>query len=145
MQNRKYDIGWNRKYAPQDCIAFTFDDIINIVSLDFAHSHFTLGDAVFVQKDGCPICGYLSSPLAQMKCMCDEVVLIRTLIKPTFSKQIYGMRQIDDLLLLILANWSNEHEMQEAHKLLQAIQSRKVVQHKNLDGVILATTPRWLV
>eukprot|EP00808_Paulinella_micropora_P014167 g60580.t1 len=48
----KYDVGWNRSYAPQDYIAFTFEDIINIVSLDFAHSHFTLGDAVFVRKDG---------------------------------------------------------------------------------------------
>eukprot|EP00808_Paulinella_micropora_P032006 g66338.t1 len=60
--NGKYDIGWNRSYAPQDYIAFKFDDIINLVALDFAHSHFTLGDAVFVQKDGCPIGGYLSSP-----------------------------------------------------------------------------------
>eukprot|EP00808_Paulinella_micropora_P001188 g35708.t1 len=41
----KYDVGWNRSYAPQDYIAFTFEDIINIVCLDFAHSHFTLGDA----------------------------------------------------------------------------------------------------
>eukprot|EP00808_Paulinella_micropora_P025031 g69284.t1 len=40
---------------PMHNIAFTFEDINNIVSLDFAHSHFTIGDAVFVQKDGCPI------------------------------------------------------------------------------------------
>eukprot|EP00808_Paulinella_micropora_P008144 g21719.t1 len=66
----------SRYYAPQDYIAFTFEDIINIVSLDFAHSHFTLGDAaVFVQKDRCPLGGYLSSPLAHMKCMCDEAIL----------------------------------------------------------------------
>eukprot|EP00808_Paulinella_micropora_P025183 g2441.t1 len=58
-QTGKYDVGWNRRYASQDYIAFTFEDIINIVSLDFAHSHFTFGDAVFVQKDGCPIGGYL--------------------------------------------------------------------------------------
>eukprot|EP00808_Paulinella_micropora_P000709 g52394.t1 len=99
-ENGKYDVGWNRSYAPHDYFAFTFDDIINIVSLDFAHSHFTLGDAVFVQKDGCPIGGYLSSALAQMKCMCDEEVLIRTLLSTSFAKKIYGIRQIDDLLLL---------------------------------------------
>eukprot|EP00808_Paulinella_micropora_P005891 g61398.t1 len=92
--NGKYDIGWNRSYAPQDYIAFTFDHIINIVSLDFAHSHFIIGDAVFVQKDGCPIGGYLSSPLAQMKCMCDEDVLIRTLLTPSSSKHFYGIRQV---------------------------------------------------
>eukprot|EP00808_Paulinella_micropora_P023230 g61759.t1 len=31
-QDGKYDIGWNRNYAPQDYIAFTFNDIINILS-----------------------------------------------------------------------------------------------------------------
>eukprot|EP00808_Paulinella_micropora_P009841 g82475.t1 len=112
--NGKYDTGWNRSYAPQDYIAFTFDDIYNIVSLDFAHSHFIIGDAVFVQKDGCPIGGYLSSPLAQMKCMCDEAVLIRPLLTPSSSKHFYGIRQVDDLLLLILANWHDELEVQEA-------------------------------
>eukprot|EP00808_Paulinella_micropora_P003324 g3234.t1 len=122
-QTGKYDIGWNRNYAPQDYIAFTFDDIINIVSLDFAHSHFTLGDAVFVQKDGCPIGRYLSSPLAQMKCMCDEAVLIRTLLKPSLTKHFYGIRQIDDLLLLILANWDNDLEMAEVQMILEAIRN----------------------
>eukprot|EP00808_Paulinella_micropora_P017271 g19149.t1 len=43
-------------------------------------------------------------PLAQMKCMCDEVVLLRMLLKPSFTKHVYGKRQIDDLLLLILAS-----------------------------------------
>eukprot|EP00808_Paulinella_micropora_P012504 g14177.t1 len=103
-QTGKYDIGWNRSYAPQDYIGFTFDDIINIVSPDFAHSHFTLGDAVFVQKDGCPI-----------------AVLIRTLLTPSFTKHIYSIRQINYLLLLIFANWSDELDVKEAQKLLQAI------------------------
>eukprot|EP00808_Paulinella_micropora_P020617 g55459.t1 len=51
-----------------------------------------------------------------------ETVLIRTLLSTSFAKQIYGIyRQIDDLLLLILANWNNEQEANEVHKLLQAI------------------------
>eukprot|EP00808_Paulinella_micropora_P016899 g70674.t1 len=102
-------------------IAFTFDDITNIVFLDFSHSHFTLGDAVFVQKDGCPIGVYLSSPLAQIKCMCDEAVLIRTLLMSSLAKHFYDIRQIDNLLLLILADCDNELEMAAIQMILQAI------------------------
>eukprot|EP00808_Paulinella_micropora_P005046 g74799.t1 len=40
---------------------------------------------------------------------------------PLCRKRIYGIRQIDDLLLLILANWDDELEMKEAQKILQAI------------------------
>ena len=100
----RYHTSWHHSASRDEYTIFSFKDLKEIITMDLDHSHFIIGNKIFVQIQGCPIGGYLSAPLAVLKCIHDEVKFLASLRQP---ERLYGIRQVDDLLLLILHEKDN--------------------------------------
>jgi hypothetical protein len=98
----KHFVGWHHSSAREEYAIFSFDDLIMLMNLDLDHSHFTMGNSIWVQVEGCPIGGFLSTGLALTKCIHDEFRYLTSL--GNSSQRIRGIRQVDDLLLMIQYN-----------------------------------------
>ena len=103
----------------ENWISFTKQDIINVVTLDLSTAYQTANSSIFRQTTGCPMGGYLSAIYANVKCAYDESLFIHNL-GPTHNR-IYGIRQMDDLLLWIAYNRTSYRSRIEAEKLKQTI------------------------
>eukprot|EP00808_Paulinella_micropora_P003722 g5337.t1 len=97
----KHRVGNKTSTARDDFYFFTFQYVIALVQLDLDHAHFTMGNGVFMQLHGCPIGGYVSAQLAVLKCMVDEHTNLTVYIPRPLRKSFFGIRQVDDLLLLV--------------------------------------------
>ena len=97
---------------PDDHLIFSRKDILNIVNLDLNTSYQTKGNDLFIQNHGCPMGGFLSAIYANIKCAFDELKFIQTLGKK--SDRIYGIRQMDDLILWISYDPNDHASYKEA-------------------------------
>eukprot|EP00808_Paulinella_micropora_P006436 g20578.t1 len=97
----KHQVGYKTSTAKDNFYFFTFQDVIALVQLDLDHAHFAMGNGVFMQLHVCPIGGYISAQLAVLKCMVDEHTNLTAYIPRPLRKSFFGIRQVDDLLLLV--------------------------------------------
>ena len=97
---RKKTIRWSAfRGNDEEEYTFTIDDLVTIISIDLTYSYQSRGKDVFLQTHGCPIGGFLSAIYANVKCAYDEMKFFSD-IGP-FRDRIYGIRQMDDLILWI--------------------------------------------
>src|SRR4051794_15190593 len=77
----------------------TVDDLLLVVTLDLHLAYQRRGDVIMRQKHGCPIGGFLSPIYANVKCARDEFIFMNEVGKARCK--ICGIRQVDDLILMI--------------------------------------------
>ena len=84
----------------EDVVTFTFSDLRSIISMDLNFTYSTVGKTLLKQKLGCPIGGILSCFYANLYCAMKENEYIT---RDTLDRhnRIYGIRQVDDLIMWI--------------------------------------------
>ena len=95
----KKDIWWSSTQGSEKENTFTIDDLINIVIIDLNNSYVSRGTDIFHQTNGCPMGGFLSAIYANVKCAYDEFNFLKD--NRMLQKKIFGIRQMDDLFLMI--------------------------------------------
>ena len=108
----KYKIMW-ADTEDEEYYSFTLDDILNIVHLDLQFTYQVRGKDILKQKHGCPIGGFLSCIYANIKCAKDEYDFLKSL--KVKKCRIYGIRQVDDLLLLLAYDKTSPESFKEAN------------------------------
>jgi len=97
----------------------SLDDILTVVDIDLRYTYQTRGNDIFLQTHGCPIGGYLSAIYANVKCAFDEFNFMKTL--GSIKSRVYGIRQMDDLILWIAYERGNPTSIQEARTIRKRI------------------------
>jgi hypothetical protein len=115
----KHHIFWSNSVGDETQITATFDDIYTIVNFDLNHAFQTQGPNVFTQVHGCPIGGFLSAIYANTKCAHDEYRFFQKY--RAHKSRIYGIRQMDDLILWIAYHRDKRTSLQEAMHLRKTI------------------------
>jgi hypothetical protein len=107
-----YSVNWGRGMAEENQTTLTHQNIMDIVDIDLSFAYTTVGKDVFKQNYGCPIGGNLSSVYANLKCAFDEALACAN--NPNFSKNIFAIRQMDDLV-----GWIRYHNYKSSHDVAQ--------------------------
>ena len=106
------NVRWGRGMNDENTVTMTFEDLMNIYTLDLDYSFTISQGQVNWQKLGCPIGGNLSSFFANVVCAYHEWKFITSLGK--YAKNIYGIRQVDDLLVWIAIEQGNRKTLRRA-------------------------------
>ena len=123
--------------GPDDVVIFNFADIRAIVQMDLDYTYSTVGKTTLKQKQGCPIGGILSSFYANLVCAKQEYEFR---IKETYNREqrIYGIRQVDDLILWVAYEHKNEQSENEAQQILkEALDTKTGKSEVYCDGLTL--------
>jgi hypothetical protein len=97
----------------------TFTDLLNIYKLGLQYSFTISRGEISYQHKGCPIGGYLSAFYANTVCAYHEYKYM-TSLKHT-AKKIYGIRQMDDLLIWIATKKGNKGSYKQATRMKKQI------------------------
>jgi hypothetical protein len=102
-------VKWGRDETSEENRVLTFEEIMLGVEFDLAHNYCGVGMRVLEQLGGCPIGGLLSALYADIYCAHDE----RNFCKKWqhLAHRFYGVRQVDDLLLVM--RWDPDEESQQ--------------------------------
>jgi hypothetical protein len=87
----------------------TVEEIMLGVEFDLAHNYCGVGMRVLEQLGGCPIGGLLSAVYADIYCAHDERNFCNKW--QHLAHRFYGVRQVDDLLLVM--RWDPDEESQQ--------------------------------
>jgi len=128
----KHNVGWHHSSSRDEYIVFSPEELKLLVRMDFANSYFQMGDLIISQIHGCPIGGFLSSPLARLYCIHDEAKLFRKLTNDNLQCNFFGVRQMDDLLLLIAINHADR---KQKNKIRRYIRSFRHAQHTDAPPI----------
>ena len=110
-KGKKY-VCWSTSKGSDEYYTYTVDDILNIVLIDLNLCYQKCGQAIFKQTHGCPIGGFLSPIYANIKCAKDEFDFMNRAGK--LKERIAGIRQVDDLLLMIAYSHKDPISYREA-------------------------------
>ena len=103
-----------------DIVTFTFEDLRSVVIMDLEFTQSAIGRTIIKQKLGCPIGGILSSFYANLYCaMRENQFLERTSLNR--KDRIYGIRQVDDLVMWIAYRNHDVNSKKEAQAILAEI------------------------
>lgn len=106
------NVRWGKGLDDENTVTLTFEDLMNIYTLDLDHS-FTISQGIVNwQKLGCPIGGNLSSFFANTVCAYHEWKYLTSLGKA--AENIYGIRQVDDLLIWVATERGNRKSLRAA-------------------------------
>lgn len=94
-----------------DVITFDFNMLRDIVNLDLKYTHSRMGKALLKQKLGCPIGGILSCFYANLFCSYQE----NRLLASGIGNKVYGIRQVDDLVMWIAYRNNDHKSLKEAN------------------------------
>src|ERR1051325_4227774 len=108
---KKY-VRWSGVVGDEDHYTFSLDDLILIVMYDLRNSYQSRGKDVFLQIYGCPIGGFLSAIYANVKCAYDEFLFLQRI--KFHINNIYGIRQMDDLILFIAYDGNSPNSEERA-------------------------------
>ena len=84
---------WQKHNDKQKWQEFHLTDIIKIVEFDLAHTYTTSGTAIYKQKKGAPIGGFLSSNYANIKCAYEHRYHCRIQTSPIATTNYRAIRQ----------------------------------------------------
>ena len=93
-----HNVRWGKSAPNENTVTLTFKNLRDIFDLDLDHAFTTSQGHINYQRKGIPIGGYLSSFFANVVCSYHEYNYLQTLPNQNI---IFGIRQIDDLLVLI--------------------------------------------
>ena len=113
-KSEPFNIHMSRSRGLSDQYTFTRKDILKIIDVDLNNTYQGRGKEIFIQTKGCPMGGLLSAIYANVKCAHDEARLIHNL--GTYHKNVYGIRQMDDLILWIAYDQNKSQQIIEAHE-----------------------------
>ena len=114
-ENVRWGIGMNE----ENTVTITFKDLMNIFTLDLDYSFTKTRGLISYQKIGCPIGGFLSAFYANTVCAYHEWKYLSTL--GTDASKVYGIRQMDDLLVWIATKKNNKKTLQKAQNIKKRI------------------------
>ena len=109
------NVRWGRGTDEEHTVTMTFKNLQDIYDLDLDYSFSTTNGVVSYQSIGCPIGGFLSAFYANTVCAYHEWQLLQSL--GSFSDNIYGIRQMDDLLVWIATEKNDDKTKIKAHSL----------------------------
>jgi hypothetical protein len=118
ISNKKpYILRWGKTYG-EGKTSLNFKQIRDIVTYDLQHSYTMIGGKVYKQNIGAPMGGLLSTNYANICCAYDEDTFLNK--NPTLTPSIFGVRQIDDAIILI--SYPNDNNMLEkdAHNFINS-------------------------
>lgn len=107
------------------CVIFSLDDLYSIVDFDLNNTYATVGNQIFKQNEGCPMGGLLSSFYGNTTCAYHENQFLN---KEPLARQIYGIRQMDDLTLFIA------HARNDPHTEHDSIRIRHLIEKEVYQG-----------
>jgi hypothetical protein len=116
---KKHNIVWAYTVGDETQITATFDDIFTVVMIDLNNTYQTRGYDIFLQKHGCPIGGFLSAIYANTKCAHDEHNFFTK--HQNVKHRIYGIRQMDDLILWIAFRRNDNRSKTKAEEIKNTI------------------------
>ena len=126
-----HNVHWGRGTNGDDTATITFKQLMDIYTLDLDYSFTTCQGSIQYQKIGCPIGGYLSAFYANTVCAYHEWQYINSL-KQNHTK-IYGIRQMDDLLVWIAMKKHDKNSHDEAIRMKQYILQKNGVYKGGLE------------
>ena len=120
-----YECTWQQHKNKQRWQEFHLNDIIRIVYRLGTYIH-SSGDAIYKQKKGAPIGGFLSSNYANIKCAYDEHLFhcgIR--VSPLATVNYRAIRQVDDLFACAAYDTNSLSSLAKAKYTLELLTSNK--------------------
>ena len=111
----KKKVRWSNCYGNEDEYTTTIAELLEIVKVDLQSTFQKRGKTIVRQKHGCPIGGFLSPIYAVVKCAKDEYDFLNSLGKA--RTKIFGIRQVDDLFLMIAYRENDRKSLAVAKKL----------------------------
>ena len=126
-----FDIYMSRNSGDNTQYTFTRDDILNIVNVDLNNAYQSRGVATFIQSKGCPMGGILSAIYANVKCAYDEICFTHRI--GFKHNRIFGIRQMDDLMLWVVYKKNNSKQLFEALKIKRSILKQGTVYTGGLE------------
>ena len=124
-------IRWSSSIGNDDEYTFAIDGLINIVTVDLANAYQCRGKDILNQIHGCPIGGFLSAIYANVKCAFDEHMFLNKI--GTLRNRLFGIRQMDDLLLFIAYKDNDHLSLTEAHTLKKHVLAINVTYKGGLE------------
>ena len=110
----------NATGSNEDVIIFTFDDLLQIVHFDLNTTYSTVGKTILMQKHGCPIGGILSCFYANIYCAWKEYCFM-TKHNVNGKQRIYGIRQVDDLIMWVSYEKGNLESEAQANNMIKEL------------------------
>ena len=101
-KNHKHVVRWSSSRGSDTEFTCTLEDIITVVTIDLHYCYQRRGNDILLQSKGCPIGGFLSAIYANITCSYYEFNFMNKISQ--VKKRIYGIRQVDDLILFIAYN-----------------------------------------
>jgi hypothetical protein len=108
LKGEVLEVKWGSDRTNDENIVLSFEQIKVAVDFDLAHNFCGVGQRVLQQMGGCPIGGLLSALYANIYCAHDERAFCKRWSK--LAGRFYGVRQMDDLLLVM--RWDEDEESQ---------------------------------
>lgn len=127
--------------GPEDVITFSFSDLRSIITMDLNFTYSTVGQTILKQKQGCPIGGILSSFYANLYCAKQEY---NYMTSSTLNRKdrIYGIRQIDDLVMWVAYNKRVQSTRTEAEQLIaEMLDKESATSQVYCDGLTIEEEP----
>ena len=106
--------------SKEDIIIFNFDDLTQIIHFDLNTTYSTVGKTILEQKHGCPIGGILSCFYANIYCAWREYLFIKK-HEEQGKHRIYGIRQVDDLIMWVAYEDGNKLSETEADNIIREL------------------------
>jgi hypothetical protein len=102
-----------------ECVIFSLEDLYAIIDFDLNNTYTTIGNQIFKQNEGCPMGGLLSSFYGNNTCAFHENSF---LANEPLAKNIWGIRQMDDLTLFIAHKKNDPNTAQDNARIRHHIQ-----------------------
>ena len=106
--------------SKEDIIIFNFDDLMQIIHFDLNTTYSTVGKTILEQKHGCPIGGILSCFYANIYCAWREYIFMKK-HEENGKHRIYGIRQVDDLIMWVSYEKGNKHSEKQADNIIKEL------------------------
>lgn len=100
------EVRWGKGFGGEDVCTFSRENLEDLVEMDLMFCYVKVGDVLMHQGQGAPIGGMLSRFYGDVVCAYQEWNFIKTLGRE--GRRVYGIRQVDDLLIVMA--WDGRRE-----------------------------------
>ena len=139
-ETNKHEIHWSTGNGGCQWKTLTKEKIQKIINIDLNNAYQIIDGRIFRQIKGCPIGGFMSAIYANVQCAYNEYSWLASL--KTQASLLAGIRQMDDLLLLIAYNKNKPHSKEDALKLKNQCLRKNMVYKGGLE--LEEQKPIWI-
>jgi hypothetical protein len=125
------NVRWGRSQSDENVVTMTFQNLMHIYTLDLNYSFATCNNKIFYQKIGCPIGGLISAFYANTVCAFHEYTYLKSMAN--VNTRIYGIRQMDDLLIWIAIDRKDKKTKERAYAIKRKILEKNGVYKGGLE------------